>query len=122
MLIVLFLLIGSNFVMKEDATANEPSDIKAMIREAYNRLPNEERLSSDDVMQPPWLYLQGEPMSSLVWRMGHGEDYRLDFFEWFFSKSDEYRLAYKRDFQEPPEWQGYYAIIEERQKGLGAVR
>jgi len=48
-------------------------------------------------MLPPWLKYPDMPIGSLAWRMGHGEEYWIQFEAWFegLSPRDKERFAAK---------------------------
>ncbi|MGD1955456.1 MAG: hypothetical protein ACFBZ9_09530, partial [Sphingomonadales bacterium] len=66
--------------------------------------------------KPPWLQLPGYDMTSMAWRMGGGEDIRLEFFRFFSSLTDHQQKSYEETWPEPDGWQGYYGLIIERSK------
>lgn len=59
-------------------------------------------------MLPPWLKHPEIPAGSIGWRMGVGEDYLLDWFDWFVGQDEVTRAAVASRFAEPPGWEGFY--------------
>ena len=59
-------------------------------------------------MSPPWQQYPEIPLGSIGWRMGRGEDYWLEFDQWFRSKPAEARASYIEQYPEPPGWDGFY--------------
>ena len=58
---------------------------------------------------PPWQKYPQIPAGSIGWRMGYGEEYFVEFDDWFARKSPEHRLRYAAQNPEPDEWKGFYA-------------
>ena len=58
----------------------------------------------------PWLAFPENPLGSLFWKMGGGEDYLMDWANWFRAQAKEERDAYLRRFPPPERWSGF--IIE----------
>lgn len=59
-------------------------------------------------MPPPWLKFPEIPPSSIGWRMGAGEDYWLEWLDWFLGQNEITRTAFASRFAEPPGWEGFY--------------
>lgn len=61
------------------------------------------------LMVPPWKALPDILLRSIGWRMGRGEDYVLEFDEWFARKHDDAKQRYMEEHPEPSAWAGFYA-------------
>jgi hypothetical protein len=67
-----------------------------------------------DELLPPWLKYPHIGLGSIGWRMGYGEDYWVEFDEWYKSLTSEIRAQYRAKFPEPSEveqglpWTGFY--------------
>lgn len=59
-------------------------------------------------MLPLWLKHPDIPAYSIGWRMGHGEDYRFAWAEWYNALSDEEQRRYQALYPAPEEWEGFY--------------
>ncbi|UTW56652.1 hypothetical protein [Kordiimonas sp. SCSIO 12610] len=94
--------------------AETPEEIEAMIADAVKALDEKGTPNYPDPMLPPWVQFPDYGMTSMKWRMGPGEDYRSDFFEWFVSLTKSNQEIYINSNPEPEDWQGYYQIIIER--------
>ena len=60
-------------------------------------------------MQPPWKVFPHIPFGSIGWRMGPGEDYWMEFNDWYRRKSRVHRQRYAIENPEPEGWAGFYA-------------
>lgn len=60
-------------------------------------------------MIPPWKKFPDIPLGSIGWRMGHGEDYWLEFDAWFKAKTPDHRQRYAAENPEPTGWTGFYS-------------
>ena len=72
---------------------------------------NEARMwwNGEGQMKPPWQAYPTYSRYSLGWRMGVGEDYWVQFWDWFScALSDEQRAAFIADYPEPDGWEGCY--------------
>ena len=58
---------------------------------------------------PLWLAFPEIPRYSIGWRMGVGEDYAMEFGEWWETLSAEAQQAYQQRYPEPAGWRGWYA-------------
>lgn len=98
---------------KDVATTEE--EMRAMIKDAASEL-SDDRLSydSDGLALPPWEALPDIPRGSIGWRMGSGEDYWIEFSQWYRSLTPEQRAEYRELYQAPPGWEGFYDLIESR--------
>ncbi|WP_309603358.1 hypothetical protein [Sphingomonas sp.] len=67
-----------------------------------------------DELLPPWLKYPHIGLGSIGWRMGYGEDYWMEFDDWYLSLASEQRVQYRAKFPEPTEveqglpWTGFY--------------
>ena len=59
-------------------------------------------------MLPPWRKYPNVPLGSVGWRMGHGEDYWIEFDDWFKHKPMDQQHAYAMLNPEPAGWAGFY--------------
>lgn len=60
-------------------------------------------------MEPPWIYFKcDEPMDSMFWRMGKGEEYLFEWYDWFELISFEDKEEYKIKYEAPREWLDFY--------------
>ena len=60
-------------------------------------------------MVPPWHKYPAIPLGSLAWRMGHGEEYWIEFINWFAGQLPEAQRDYASSYPEPAGWKGFYA-------------
>ena len=60
-------------------------------------------------MVPPWQKYPAIPLGSLGWRMGHGEEYWIEFVAWFSGQIPEAQRDYASNYPEPIGWKGFYA-------------
>lgn len=96
--------------MPEDpGHADNPEDIRRMIRRAYENLSEWPGYFNDSGMLPPWKFEPNYPMASLFWKMGGGEDYRNDFFRFFESLDETAKASFIQENPEPADWKGFYA-------------
>ncbi|MDR1070195.1 MAG: NADAR family protein, partial [Gracilibacteraceae bacterium] len=59
-------------------------------------------------MPPPWIMYPHISRYSIGWRMGYGESYKYDFWDWFESLTDSEQELYKEMFPAPKLWRGVY--------------
>lgn len=59
-------------------------------------------------MLPPWLKFPKIPAGSIGWRMGDGEDYWLEWLDWFLGQDEGTRTTFTSRFAEPLGWEGFY--------------
>ena len=64
-------------------------------------------------MIPPWQKHPDFPLGSAGWRMGYGEEYWIEFDQWFARKHTQAKVAYAEQYPEPIGWSGFY-----RRKGV----
>ena len=64
-------------------------------------------IPQDDIL-PPWLKYAGESQYSIFWRMGKGEDYIIEFANYFNKLTYKEKLLLKLTYPEPQEWKGWY--------------
>jgi ribA/ribD-fused uncharacterized protein len=55
-------------------------------------------------MAPLWLKYPNIPDGSIGWRMGYGESYAMEFYQWFQGLSKEEKEEYNRKFPKPISW------------------
>lgn len=60
--------------------------------------------NQNDEMLPLWLKYPEISQGSIGWRMGYGESYALEFYEWYHKLSKEEQEAYQADYPEPVCW------------------
>jgi len=60
-------------------------------------------------MFPPWQKYPEIPLGSIGWRMGRGEDYWVEFNDWFMRKTLDAKRRYAAENPEPDGWAGFYA-------------
>ena len=65
-------------------------------------------------LDPPWLICPDVPRYSIGWRMGSLEQSKNEFADWFVGLGNEEKAQFRKDYPEPPEWAGYYDLIEHR--------
>lgn len=63
-----------------------------------------ERLMNRYMMAPIWLMYPHIPQGSIGWRMGYGESYAMDFYDWFQTLTKVEQEEYKKKFPEPICW------------------
>ena len=59
----------------------------------------------------PWEKYPNLRRKSMGWRMGQGESFKLDWWNFWDSLSEQQKLEYVLDHPENEEWQGYYASL-----------
>jgi hypothetical protein len=59
-------------------------------------------------MIPPWQKYPEIPLGSIGWRMGRGEDYWIEFNDWFKRKTLDAKRRYAAENPEPDGWAGFY--------------
>ena len=57
---------------------------------------------------PLWLALPDIPRYSIGWRMGEGDSYSWDFFQWWETLSLAARQEYQQRYPEPEGWLCWY--------------
>jgi hypothetical protein len=62
-------------------------------------------------MKPPWREFPDIPARSIGWRMGRGEGYYDEFYQWFSSLEEGDQLKYMQENPEPRGWKGFYKTI-----------
>ena len=60
-------------------------------------------------MIPPWKAHPNIQAGSVGWRMGVGEEYIVEFGQWFGRKHTEAKQRYANEHPEPAGWEGFYA-------------
>jgi hypothetical protein len=60
-------------------------------------------------MTPPWDAHPDIPAGSIGWRMGRGEEYLIEFDEWFARKHADAKQTYADKYPEPRAWNGFYS-------------
>ncbi|GKX31340.1 hypothetical protein SH1V18_38200 [Vallitalea longa] len=66
----------------------------------------EQTYSLNNPMPPLWLMYPHISRYSIGWRMGYGEDYVYNFYQWYTSLSDIEQNNYESMFPEPKGWLG----------------
>lgn len=66
---------------------------------------------SNRQMEPPWLRHPDIPAGSIGWRMGRGEEYYDQFYQWFSALPAGEQAAFRRKYAEPRGWKGFYETI-----------
>lgn len=61
--------------------------------------------------KPVWAAFPLIPWGSIGWRMGHGEVYWDQWVKWFRAISPAEQEAYQREWPEPSNWAGFYALV-----------
>lgn len=64
------------------------------------------------LMPPPWLACPEIERYSIGWRMGYGEDYIGQFFNWLNALSKEKQTEYQTLFPEPVTWKGWWENVD----------
>lgn len=59
---------------------------------------------TESVMAPLWLKYPGIPQGSLGWRMGYGEEYAMQFNQWYHTLSKEKKEEFDKKYPEPVCW------------------
>ncbi|SMX30959.1 hypothetical protein [Actibacterium lipolyticum] len=88
-----------------------PADLRQDLETLIER-SNEIRQNYPDPMVAPWGQFPTIPPRSIGWRMGPGEDYFLDFHDWFKKLSREEQTNYCVKNPEPAGWAGFYTRIQ----------
>lgn len=60
-------------------------------------------------MIPPWKAFPNIAAGSSGWRMGLGEEFMVDFDDWFGRKHAGAKKRYADENPEPAGWEGFYA-------------
>ena len=96
----------------EDRTPIPQEMRDAMIEMAASDLPDDV-LQYDDESRalPPWSAYPEIPRYSIGWRMGGGEAYWVEFWDWYHTLSSEEQSAYRAEYPEPEDWDGYYELL-----------
>ena len=66
--------------------------------------------------EPPWLAFPDYEMHSMGFRMGSGEDYNIQFSNWYNSASLEEIESFKQQFPEIEKYSGYYSSKDKWRK------
>jgi len=67
-----------------------------------------------DELLPPWLKYPQIGLGSMGWRTGYGEDYWIEFDDWYGALSKDQRSTYQAKYPEPAQveqglpWTGFY--------------
>lgn len=69
------------------------------------------RKAYPDPMVAPWFEYPNYERTSMGWRMGGGEDYKIAFQNWLAALSEGELVRYKNENEEPDGWQGFYQDI-----------
>ncbi|GHC46038.1 hypothetical protein GCM10007315_04580 [Gemmobacter tilapiae] len=88
-----------------------PDDIKEDLGKWLDEENRKRRASYSDPMLPPWQYRPDIPRASMGWRMGPGEDYIMDFLNWYRALSVEQQQIYAKGHPEPNDWDGFLSSI-----------
>lgn len=59
-------------------------------------------------MAPPWLMYPNISRYSIGWRMGYGENYMMDFADWYSGLNIDEQREFQEMFPEPKGWLGWY--------------
>jgi len=62
----------------------------------------------ENVLQPPWIRFPGIDSHDMFWRMGHGEEYMLQFSAYFNSLSVRKKIVYKLTYPVSFGWMSFY--------------
>lgn len=65
----------------------------------------------DTIMLTPWLKFPDIPRFSIYWRMGTGEEYYIEFYQWFSDMKYKEQMLFMSENIEPEEWAGFYEMI-----------
>jgi hypothetical protein len=84
--------------------------VKAEIA-AYTEERRRNRAPAD---KPPWVVLADEPMGSMAWKMGDGEDYISAFDAWALALDDEAFETLVTRYPEPEGWSGFWEMLAQR--------
>ena len=68
----------------------------------------ETKFTLENPMPPLWLMYPHIRQFSIGWRMGYGEGYKDDFFEWFNTLTEKEQVKYQEMFPYPKTWREYY--------------
>ncbi len=63
--------------------------------------------------EPPWVAFPDYKMGSMGFRMGSGEDYNVQFSEWYNAASEEDIESFKGKYPEVEKYAGFYAMRDE---------
>jgi hypothetical protein len=64
----------------------------------------------DGLLPPPWMRYPRIPMGSIGWRMGQGESYLVEWWDWLDSLSEVELQQYQGWFPPPPTFQEFYSM------------
>jgi len=63
--------------------------------------------------EPPWIAFPDYPQHSMGFRMGGGQDYMIQFRNWYDKTADNGETSrFKNKFPEPDNYKGFYAKID----------
>lgn len=62
----------------------------------------------NNLMAPPWLMYPNISRYSIGWRMGYGENYMVDFADWYSGLNIDEQRQFQEMFPEPKGWLGWY--------------
>lgn len=62
----------------------------------------------NNLMAPPWLMYPNISRYSIGWRMGYGENYMMDFADWYSGLNIDEQRQFQEMFPEPKGWLGWY--------------
>ena len=76
------------------------------------------KYSIDNPMAPLWIKYPHIPRESIGWSIGYGENYKVDFSNWYEKLSENDKLKYQEMFPSPKTWGNYYSEFIEDDKYL----
>jgi hypothetical protein len=65
-------------------------------------------MAADEVLVPLWDFLPGADRYSIGWRMGRGENYVKEWWDFYAALPDAEKASYKAKYPEPQGWEGFY--------------
>lgn len=74
----------------------------------------ERRRNRPPADKPPWVVLPDEPMGSMAWKMGDGEDYIRAFDAWALALDEDAFEALVMFCPEPEGWAGFWNMLAQR--------
>jgi len=73
----------------------------------YSPVPE---VDDEGLLVPPWIKYPNIHRGSIGWRMGFGEDYWVQFQEWWKAQSSEVRQRIQAKYPDDGDWSGFWQM------------
>jgi len=83
-------------------------------KKIFDTLPMSQCPKYGPPFEPPWLVFPDYEMYSMGFRMGSGEDYNIQFSNWYNFASEKDITDFQRKYPEIEKYAGYYANRDKR--------